>query len=482
MIQPGRRFVEGQDVGNRLVSMQGGKDRMSIAVIGTGIAGMAAAWLLTKRHDVTVYEQADRIGGHSNTIDVPGPDGATPVDMGFIVYNPETYPNLVALFDHLNVATQPSDMSLGVSLRDGALEYGGSNVATLFAQPTNLLRPRFWRMLRDLVRFYRDATRDARLPAIESRSLGEYLQAGGYSAAFVQDHLLPMAAAIWSTPASRMADHPAAAFLRFCDNHGLLRLRGRPAWRTVSGGSRRYVERLTAPFAHRIRRGCGVRSLHRWPNRVEVVDTAGERAAYDHVVIAAHADQALRMLADPTQAEHDLLSAIGYGRNDAVMHRDPALMPRRRAVWSSWNYVGGADALCATYWMNRLQTLPGRAPVFVTLNPDRLPAPHHVIHRETYHHPQFDAAALRAQRDLWSLQGVARTWYCGAWFGAGFHEDGLQAGLAVAEALGGVRRPWTVPNPSSRIHLAPPPQSPAPPWDRQGWPSPQMPELAEARP
>lgn len=437
--------------------MRGYKDRLNIAVIGTGIAGMAAAWLLNARHDVTVYEQADRLGGHSNTIDVPGPDGTAPVDMGFIVYNPETYPNLVALFDRLNVATQPSDMSLGISLRGGALEYGGGNLNALFAQRGNLLRPRFWRMLRDLLAFYRAATNDARLPSSEDRSLREYLNDGGYSDAFMQDHLLPMAAAIWSTPASSMIEHPAAAFLRFCDNHGLLRLRGRPVWRTVTGGSRRYVARLTAPFAHRIRCGCGVRSLRRWPNRVEVVDSSGACLSYDHVVIAAHSDQALTMLSDPTQAEHDLLSAIRYGRNDAIMHRDPLLMPRRRAVWSSWNYVGGADTLCATYWMNCLQRLPGSAPVFVTLNPDRLPGAHHVIHREAYHHPQFDVAALRAQRGLWALQGLARTWYCGAWFGAGFHEDGLQAGLAVAEALGGVQRPWSVANPSGRIHLAPQP-------------------------
>jgi predicted NAD/FAD-binding protein len=425
--------------------MRNDKDSLNIAIVGTGIAGMAAAWLLNMRHRVTVYEQAHRIGGHCNTIDVPGPHGTQPVDMGFIVYNPETYPNLVALFRRLGVETQVSDMSLGVSLRDGALEYAGTNLNGLFAQRRNLLRPGFWVMLRDLVRFYRDARRDARLPASESQTLGEYLAAGGYSDVFVRDHLLPMAAAIWSTPASRMADHPAAAFLQFCDNHGLLRLSGRPQWRTVTGGSRNYVARLTEPFADRIRLGCGVPSVRRLANRVDITDSAGSLASYDHVVIAAHADQALAMLTDPSPAEHDLLGAIGYDRNDTVMHRDPTLMPRRRSVWSSWNYIGGDGAsLCATYWMNRLQALPDRAPVFVTLNPDRAPAAASVIHRETYEHPQFDADALRAQRHLWSLQGGSRTWYCGAWFGAGFHEDGLQAGLAVA----------------GRLHLVPTPQ-----WD-----------------
>ncbi|MBS0559295.1 MAG: FAD-dependent oxidoreductase [Proteobacteria bacterium] len=445
--------------------MRASSDRLNIAVVGTGIAGMSAAWLLSTAHDVTVYEQATRLGGHTNTIDVTAPGGTTlPVDMGFIVFNPETYPNLVALFDHLGVATQASDMSLGLSLRGGALEYAGSDLNGLFAQRSNLLRPRFWAMLRDLVRFYREAARDARGPEDDSLSLGAYLRAGGFGEAFVRDHLLPMAAAIWSTPADRMLDHPAAAFLRFCDNHGLLRLSGRPQWRTVTGGSRRYIEKLTAPYAARIRLGCPVRSVRRSARRVEIVDGSGAAESYDHVVIAAHSDQALAMLADPSPAETALLGAIRYGHNEAVMHRDAALMPRRRAAWSSWNYIGGSEGegtgapLCATYWMNRLQSLPGPDPVLVTLNAPRAPRAGTVIHRESYAHPQFDAAAMRAQRDLWSLQGVARTWYCGAWFGAGFHEDGLQAGLAVAEALGGVRRPWTVANPSGRLYQAPEPR------------------------
>jgi uncharacterized protein len=439
--------------------MRDGKDRLNIAIVGTGIAGMAAAWLLNQRHQVTVYEQAHRIGGHCNTIDVPCSHGTQPVDMGFIVYNPDTYPNLVALFRHLGVDTQPSDMSLGVSLRNGTLEYAGTNLNGLFAQRSNLMSPRFWEMLRDLVRFYRAASRDARLPAIESQSLGEYLAAGGYGETFVRDHLLPMAAAIWSAPASRMADHPAAAFLRFCDNHGLLQLSGRPQWRTVTGGSRNYVARLTETFVDRIRLGCGVRSVDRLPTRVDITDSTGTVANYDHVVIAAHADQALAMLTDPSPAEQRLLGSIRYSRNDTVMHRDPVLMPRRRSVWSSWNYIGGeSTSLCATYWMNRLQDLPDPAPILVTLNPVQSPAAGSVIHQEAYEHPQFDANALHAQRHLWSLQGEARTWYCGAWFGAGFHEDGLQAGLAVAEALGGVSRPWTVPNQSGRLHLGPAPQ------------------------
>jgi predicted NAD/FAD-binding protein len=430
-------------------------ERLKIAVIGTGISGLSAAWLLSSRHDVTVYEKARRIGGHSNTIEAPGQDGTVPVDMGFIVFNPETYPNLTALFDLLGVDTQASDMSFAVSLRRGGLEYAGTDLAGLFAQKRNLLNPRFWSMLRDLVRFYGEGARAARQALPPAGSLGEYLAAGGYGKPFIRDHLLPMAAAIWSTPCDGMLDHPAASFLRFCDNHGLLRLTGRPEWRTVTGGSRSYVERITKPFADKIRLGEGIKSVRRRPGDVEIVADSGETALYDHVVIAAHADQGLAMLADPSDAEFSLLGSLRYSYNDAVMHGDPAVMPRRRKVWCSWNYVGEQDdkAVCATYWMNRLQAVKTKTPVFVTLNPPLQPAPHTVIHRESYEHPQFDAAALSAQHRLWSLQGVQRTWYCGAYFGAGFHEDGLQAGLAVAEALGGMRRPWSVPEESGRIRL-----------------------------
>jgi predicted NAD/FAD-binding protein len=428
-----------------------------VAVVGTGISGLSAAWLLSQSCDITVYEQAKRLGGHSNTIEVPG---AGPVDMGFIVYNPATYPNLTALFEHLGVPTRASDMSFAVSRGAGALEYAGTGLNGLFAQRRNLLNPRFWAMLRDLVRFYRQANREAQAGLPDDRSLGDYLAANRYGEAFLQDHLLPMAAAIWSTPASLMADYPAAAFLRFCRNHGLLQLTDRPAWRTVTGGSREYVRRLTAPYAERLRLGCGVRSIRRESGGVRILDTSGAEAVYDQVVIAAHADQALRLLADPSVPEQELLGALRYRANDAIMHRDARLMPRRRAVWSSWNYMsvqtGPAAPPFVSYWMNRLQALADPAPVFVTLNTPESCAPAGVIHRESYDHPQFDTAAMAAQRRLWSIQGVQRTWYCGAYFGAGFHEDGLQAGLAVAEALGGMRRPWTVPDESGRICLGAP--------------------------
>ena len=431
-----------------------GTERLRIAVVGTGISGMAAAWLLHPAHEVTVYEAAAQLGGHSHTVEVPGAAGPVPVDMGFIVYNPPAYPNLTALFRRLDVPTHGSDMSFAVSLRGGGLEYAGTDLAGLFGQRRNLVRPRFWAMLRDLARFYREAEADA-LQLDPDTTLGAYLAAHGYGAEFMRDHLLPMAAAIWSAPAERIAAYPALAFTRFCQNHGLLLLRDRPQWRSVIGGSREYVRRLTAPYAAAIRLNCPVRAIRRVPGGVALRAADGEEVRYDHVVIATHAGQARALLADPSGAEDALLGAVGSTRNEVVMHRDPALMPRRQRVWASWNYIGAAsgDALCVTYWMNRLQRIPGAGPVFVTLNPVRPPAPGTVLHRAQFDHPLFDAAALRAQRDLWSLQGQRRTWFCGAWLGAGFHEDGVQAGLAVAEALGGVRRPWRVAGESDRLAL-----------------------------
>lgn len=432
-------------------------ERLKIAVVGTGISGMAAAWLLAKRHDVTVYERADRIGGHSNTVDAHTPQGVVPVDTGFIVYNEQTYPNLTAMFAHLDVPTIASEMSFAVSLDNGAVEYaGGDRIAPLFAQKRNLLRPRFWSMLRDLYRFYRDAPGDiARLGP--QASLGDYLKLGGYGAAFRDDHLLPMAAAIWSAPAKTMLDYPAAAFIRFNDNHGLLKLTDRPVWRTVRGGSRAYVKKLTASYAEHIRLNENIVSIRRNPDGVDIITATGDTQRYDHVVMATHADQALALMDNPSRDERAVLTKFRYSRNLAVLHCDEGLMPRRKAVWSSWNYIGardGADAgVTVSYWMNRLQNLRTEKPLIVTLNPQRPPHAGTIYHSEVYEHPLLDTEALNAQRRLWSLQGVNCTWFCGAYFGAGFHEDGLQAGLAVAEQLGGVRRPWNVANESGRICL-----------------------------
>jgi predicted NAD/FAD-binding protein len=425
--------------------------RLKIAVVGSGVSGLSAAWLLSGRHAVTLFEENLRLGGHSHTIDWQG----TAVETGFIVYNERTYPNLTALFQHLRISTQPSYMSFAVSMDDGRLEYSGAGLPGLFAQRRNLLRPRFWAMLRDILRFFHQAPLD--LGSFGHATLDEYLEKAGYGPALREDYLYPMAAAIWSTPAADIGAYPAESFIRFFHNHGLLNAVRQPMWRTVVGGSRVYVERLARLISGDVHAGRAVRALRRRDDGIAVVDDVGGVEEFDHVVIATHADQALRLLDHPTAKEQKCLGAFRYGANFAVLHTDIRVMPRTRAAWSSWNYTTLADGdtrrLSVTYWMNRLQNIRDRPPIFVTLNPLRdLPASS-IIHEQSYYHPLFDSEALQMQRQLWSLQGARRTWYCGAYFGSGFHEDGLQAGLAVAEALGGVRRPWTVADESDRVFL-----------------------------
>ncbi|MEO3433594.1 NAD(P)/FAD-dependent oxidoreductase [Inquilinus sp. CAU 1745] len=422
---------------------------LDIAVVGSGISGLSAAWLLSQRHRVVLFEADKRLGGHSHTVDAAD----VAVDTGFIVFNKPTYPNLTALFDHIGVATKRSDMSFAVSLNDGRLEYSGTGLLGLFAQGRNAISPRFWLMLRDLVRFYREAPRN--VAALGMMTLDEYLDAAGYGEGFRNDHLYPMAAAIWSTPVAEIGAYPAASFIRFCENHGLLKLAGRPGWRSVAGGSRSYV-RVLADAVPEVMSNYPISKVARIANGIEIVGPDGHRRHFDHVVIATHADQALNMLADPTSAERQLLGSFDYIDNDAVLHSDPRLMPSRRRVWSSWNYMTREDdcgrELAVTYWMNRLQDVESERPLFLTLNPHREIVPGAILRRVNYSHPRFDARAMEAQKRLWSLQGKRNTWFCGAYFGAGFHEDGLQAGLAVAEAAGGVRRPWTVAKESGRIH------------------------------
>lgn len=429
---------------------------LRIAVIGSGISGMAAAWLLAKHHQIVVYEKDDRLGGHTNTVELTSGAESLCVDTGFIVYNERTYPNLVALFDHLGVETQPTDMSFAASLDDGGFEYSGLGISGLLAQPRNILRPRMWSLLRDLLRFYREAPGALESEEYTETTVGEYLKQQGYSEAFVRDHLLPMGAAIWSTPASDMLDYPLTSFLRFCHNHRLLSLGTRPIWRTVVGGSREYLRKLTASYRDNVRLNTAVRSVRRLPDRVLVEDRQGGVRKFDHVVIAAHADQALALLSDADAAERKLLGKFRYERNLALLHSDPALMPRSRRAWASWNFMsrgrGDEQKVSITYWMNRLQHLPEGHPLFVSLNPLQQPGSGHILRSFLYEHPVYDRDAIRAQRMLWNLQGTRRTWYCGAYFGHGFHEDGLQAGLAVAEQLGDVRRPWDLAEPNNRIH------------------------------
>jgi len=426
-----------------------------IAVVGSGIAGLSCAWLLSKSHDVTLFEADSRIGGHSNTVEAPTPSAPIAVDTGFIVYNPDNYPNLVALFDHLSVPTKPAHMSFAVSIDDGAFEYSSHGIDALFAQRRNYASPRFWRMISDLLRFQKQAPRDLAEMERTGETLLAYLDRNRYGRLFRDAHLLPQAAAIWSSTLDQMTGYPAASFVRFYMNHNLLTYDLKPTWRTVDGGSREYVRRLHADFMGRTVLNADIEGIARGPLGTTLRFDDGRSERFDAVVLATHSDQALRLLEAPTADEARLLSAIRYRPNRAVLHRDTSLMPKRRKAWAAWTHQGYSDRAGeggVTYWMNELQSLSG-PPLFVSLNPAREPDASLVLGEWDYEHPVFDTAAVKAQSELWSLQGEGGVWFAGAWFGSGFHEDGLQAGLAVAEQLGGVRRPWSVPNESARIVL-----------------------------
>lgn len=442
---------------------------LNIAVIGSGISGLSCGWLLSQQHKVTLFEKDERFGGHSNTVTVADVLGPVPVDTGFLVFNPATYPNLVAFFKHFEVPVKPADMSFAFSVDQGVLEYSGKGLAGLFAQKSNLLRPRFWRMVWDILRFYREAEK-WRATLSPEVTLGELLKQGKYSDAFRDYHLLPMGAAIWSTPMATMLEYPALTFLNFCANHGLLQVKNRPQWYTVDGGSRIYVKKVINEINKNGEAllNCGVRNIRRRVGgKVAILDWQGKERVFDHVVLACHPDQALKLLADPREQEQQLLSAIRYERNKAILHSDERLMPLRKKVWSSWNYLarqklqqgkgnGESDRekLSVSYWLNRLQSLKTRQPIILSLNPSIEPDVNKVHASFLYDHPVFDAQALAAQENIGALQGQDNTWFCGAWLGYGFHEDGLQSGLATAEALASVERPWLLENPNSRIASA----------------------------
>ncbi len=419
---------------------------MKIAVVGGGISGLGAAWLLARQFEVSVFEAANQLGGHSNTAEIQLDGRPVQVDTGFIVYNEYNYPNLTRLFDALGVETVASDMSFSVSLGAGAFEYAGDALG-FFAQPSNLMRPDFWRLFRDLLRFYREAPQLADRHDLDRLTLGELLTEGGYSDLFARRHILPMAAAIWSSTLDDILAYPARTFVQFFENHGLFSLGERPQWRSVLGGSRRYVEALSASFWERVHLATPIVFVRRTPAGVVLRDASGQEYRFDQLILATHADQALAILGqDATAEERTVLGAFRYQVNRAVLHRDPALMPRRRRVWASWNYLGDGDADAAgrislSYWMNRLQQLETRRDIFVTLNPERESASHLTHGEFTYRHPQFDRRALDAQDRLPEIQGLDRVWFCGSYCGYGFHEDGLQAGFAVAAALG-APAPW----------------------------------------
>lgn len=421
---------------------------MRIAIIGSGIAGNAAAWALStgSSHEIVVYEKDHRPGGHSATVDIDYDGAPIAVDTGFIVYNELNYPNLTELFAHLDVQTQASDMGFAVSAKGGKREWAGRGEAMLdglFARRRNIVSLAHYRMIREMFRFNKCAAADYHANRLGGMTIGDYLAAGRYSSVFRDSYLAPMGAAIWSMPPARLLGFPAASFIAFFENHRLLHW-DRPSWRTVTGGSRRYVEKLTAPFRDRIRLGVAATEISRDAHGVTVRDSTGAVERFDKVVLATHSDQALALLADASPLERQVLGDIGYRSNDVWLHRDPALMPRRKAAWSAWNVLASDDPeaeLTLTYWMNALQGIDKRKPVFVTLNPPAPPRPELTFGRYNYSHPQYDRAALAAQARLPGIQGRNHLWFTGAWTGYGFHEDGLKAGLTAAEALG-ASVPW----------------------------------------
>ena len=419
---------------------------MHIGIVGSGISGLSAAWLLSRLHNVTVFEKDRRLGGHSNTVRVAGHGKTIDVDTGFIVYNERNYPELTALLDHLKVATAPSAMSFSASIGDGELEYCGSSPLALFAQKRNLLRPAFYRMLGDIARFNRLGTAHLDKAGRSDWTLGRFLDNHGFGSAFRGAYLLPMAAAIWSCPTATMLNFPATSFLRFFANHGLLTVADQPKWRTLEHRSRDYVERLRASFAAQVRSSAPVIAVRRQPGGVEVVDGRGGQFRFDAVVMAAHADQTAAVLLDADEEERQLLGAFRFQANRAVLHSDPSLMPKRRGAWAAWNYAASGllepgDRVAVTYWMNRLQNIDERWPLFVSMNPITEPDPALVHSEHSYEHPIFDAEALAAQTKMDAIQGRGGVYYAGAWLGHGFHEDGLRSGLEVAARLG-VRAPW----------------------------------------
>lgn len=427
-----------------------------IAVVGAGISGLSAAWLLSRQHEVTLYEKEDWLGGHAHTVDVATPKGTLAVDTGFIVYNQANYPNFTAMLDHLGVGSIETHMSFAASVGDGRFEYS-SDLRGLVGQKRNLARPGYWQMLLDIVRFYGHAESLLDSPDIEGMTLGDFLARHGYSASLVDLHVLPMCAAIWSSSAEAMRGMPMQAFVRFFSSHQLFKIGGRALWRTVEGGSRSYVEALVKDFASPVRQAPAARAISRQGGLVTVEDVGGGRDVFTDVVMASHADQTLALLADADALERAVLGQFRYTSNRAVLHDDTSLMPRRKHVWASWNYIGGDgdsgdEALCVSYWMNRLQGLDRRHPIFLTLNPPREPRDSAMKLSYVYDHPLFNQDALAAQGRLWELQGRHGTWFCGSYFGYGFHEDGLQSGLAVAENFG-VSRPWA--RPVNRIAEAP---------------------------
>lgn len=416
---------------------------MRIAIVGTGISGLAAAHRLRRWHDLVLFEADDRIGGHTHTHQVEVGGQQVSVDTGFIVFNDWTYPRFIALLEELDVAWQFSDMSFSVRSEQSGLEYNGTNLDTLFAQRRNLFRPEFLGMVRSILRFNKEAPKllEEEGDPWSGPTLGELLERGRYGEAFERDYILPMGAAIWSATRERMLAMPARFFVRFFVNHGMLSVSERPTWRTVTGGSSSYIEPLIAPIAPCVRLNRPVERIKRDGDHV-LISSAGETEVFDHVILACHSDQALGLLADPSEAERDVLGALPYQANEALLHTDASIMPRSKKAWAAWNYHlletdrEGQAPVAVTYWMNKLQDIDASEALLVSLNRSADVDPSKVLRTLRYHHPVFTREGVRAQGRWEEISGVRNTSYCGAYWFNGFHEDGVRSGERVAEALG----------------------------------------------
>ena len=430
---------------------------LDIGIIGSGIAGLSCAWLLGKRHSVTLYEKKDYFGGHCNTVEVEQHSSIIPIDTGFIVYNEQNYPNLTQLFSTLNVNTQDSEMSFSVSLDRGRFEFGTNGINAIFAQRSNLLRPEFWRILKDIRKFFSQTTK---MSSLKSQSndltLEEFLINHNYSQSFANKFILPMAGEIWSTDPADILHQPLDNFLSFFLSHGLLSIEKNITWKTVTGGSQEYVKKIISELQQHKTLKSNITRIARNQSGVILTGSDGNSFKHDAIVVATHANNALALLEQPSKQEKQLLGAFRYIDNKSYLHSDENFMPKRKRTWSSWNFLGSDNnRVIVSYWMNLLQSINKSRNFIVTLNPEASPKEELIYSSFSYSHPYFDANSLSAQKQLWKLQGKNNTLFCGSYFGYGFHEDALQSGLAVAEDLGNIKRPWVLSNESNRIYRLP---------------------------
>ncbi len=430
------------------------KINKKIAIIGSGISGLSCAWHLNKFCDVTIFEANEEIGGHSHWVNIGTKDKPKYVDMGFIVFNNECYPNLIALFENLKIKHIQSNMSFGVSMDNGKFEYSSLNI---LSQKINLLRPRFWKMILDINRFYKNAPKESKSELKNDYTLGQYLKDNNYSKTFIDDHLIPQAAAIWSTSPKEVLEYPFGSFLGFFENHGLLELdmKKRIEWRTILGSSREYVMAIKNEIKNKIKTNCPINKVKKIEEHIIITDLFGNEYVFDEVVFACHPNEALKLIENPSFDEKNILGAINYSSNEVILHCDEKLMPKIKSSWASWNFIANKNQdngnVCVTYWMNLLQSIGKEKNYFVTLNPIMQIDKSKIIKKMVFDHPKFDAKALEAQKNIVNIQGKRGFWFAGAYMGFGFHEDGIQAGLCVAENICKILRPWAFDWSQSRI-------------------------------